>query len=72
MTTVQTITEVQISDLRREAVQFGDDAQVAICDRAIVAERAGRTDDPDLIEVVRVIASVEAENEAARRANRGE
>jgi len=60
MTTVQTITAIQIDDLQREAAEFGDLEQVAICERARIAERAGRTDDTDLIEVVRVIAEREA------------
>lgn len=55
MTTIDTLTDSQISALRDEAAAAGDLEQVAICDRALEGDDSARR------ECVRVIRDAEAQ-----------
>jgi len=54
MTTIDNITDTQIITLRIEAAQAGDEAQVALCDRALEGDDEARA------ECARTIAAAEA------------
>ncbi len=56
MTTIDTITDSQISTLSDEAGAHGDLEMVAICERALAGDEAA------VAECVRVIQSAEAED----------
>lgn len=75
MTTIDTITDEQIEDLRREAEEHDDHAQVAYCNVALGRRRAVREDAderpmlPAMRDRVRAIADLsreEARAECAR------